>query len=339
VVGLTVLSVMIVMATVGLIFALATQSSRRANDAGIVSKARRTLFPSRRVEVVESSPEPSVLAPAQLAALGYLPPDRGVLVGVHVEDLLSGAIGKELLAQPLRVGERDFQLSNILSWTSLRLEEIDHAVVALKPDAPLSTLLVVRTRQDYDPKKVRSALKAERTGGGMKTLYQIEVPGLSIRPLLWCADNRTLVLALSPSELQAAPNSPVEGLGHLPAAIRTVLQERMGTGGPLWAVGHADNWSETAAGLLLQRANPEDVKRLEQVRTFGVWLQQPSGGNQPILTLQATLACANANAARELEEKSLRPHLTAEARLVRSDNWLTLQTKLDLAGLRKALEK
>jgi hypothetical protein len=56
------------------------------------------------------------------------------------------------------------------------------------------------------------------------------------------------------------------------------------------------------------------------------------------LTVQAVLACASDEAARDLEAKSLRPWLPADARLVQDGHWLTIQGETDLTRLRQALE-
>jgi hypothetical protein len=338
-VGGLVLGVMLCMATLGLVYALATQGYRRAHDTGISGRARRTLFPPRMVE----EPDRLVIAPARLAGLGYLPPDMGVLVGVHVEELLANPVGKGLLDQPLRVAGQDFPINNVLNWTTLRLEDIDHALLALEPDAPLSTTLVVRTRAPYDEKKIRTALEGRAVGGeGRKPLFSVQVAGLPVRPLLWCADDRTLLLSFSQSTLQSAPDKPREGLAHLPRPIREILEERIGTGGPVWAVAHADAWPDAVVGLLLgsrETANPE-VERWKQVRSLGLWVQPPLVGTRStLLTINASIGCASEEAARALETKSLRPWLPADTRLVQEGNWLTIQGETDLTRLRQALER
>jgi hypothetical protein len=339
-VGGLVLGGMLCMATLGLVYALATQGVRRAHDTGISGKARRTLFPPRMVE----EPDQLVVAPARLAALGYLPPNMGVLVGVHVEELLANPVGKGLLSQPLRVAGRDVPINDVLSWTTLRLEDIDHALLALEPDAPLSTTLVVRTRTPYDEKKIRTALNGRAVGSeGKKTLFSVQVAGLPVPPLLWCPDHRTLVLSFSQSTLQAAPDKPLEGLAHLSRPLRELLEERISTNGPIWAVAHADAWPDAVVALLLGgRDTPEakrQAERWKQVRSLGLWVQPPLVGTRStLLTINATIACANEEAARALETMSLRPWLPADTHIVQDANWLTIQGQTDLTRLRQALE-
>jgi hypothetical protein len=336
-VGGLVLVVMVCMATLGLVFALATQGTRRAHDTGISAKARRSLFSPRSV----AEPDRLVVAPGQLAALGYLPPDMGVLAGVHVDELLANPVGKGLLEQPLRVAGREFPINNVLSWTTLRLEDIDHALLALQPDAPLSTTLVVRTRSPYDEKKVRTALEARAAGGeGKKALFSVQVAGLPVRPLLWCPDDRTLVFSFSQSTLQSAPDKPLEGLAHLPRPVREILEERIRAGGPIWAVAHADAWPDAVAGMLLGRLEPAEVERWKQVRSLGLWVQPPLVGTKStLLTINATVACASEEASRALEARSLRPWLPAQTRIVQEGNWLEIQGETDLSHLRQALER
>jgi hypothetical protein len=337
-VALIVLGIMASTAATGLVYALLTQGQRRAHDTGLTHRLHRPGLPSRPVE------EPDLtVAPARLAALGYLPPDIGVLVGLHVAELKAGPAGQELLNQSFRVGDNDYRIDRVLGWTSLKLDDIDHAVLALNPEILPSATLVVRTRRPYNEKEVREALEARRIGEGKKAIYRVSIPNSPLPAALFCPDDRTLVLGLSTERIKAVPDRPVEGLGHLPEEVRNVLEERMGPGGPLWVAGHVRNWNETAAGLLWQKVPPANLERLKSIRTFAIWVQpgRPAPGAPIPLTIQAALACSSPEAARELDEKVLQPWLHPKeapgkgARVVREGAWLTIQDKTDTSTLRQ----
>lgn len=330
-----VLANMALVAAAGLALALRTQSERRAHDAGLPHSRRPSHNPP------EPPPQgvparPAAVAPDRLAALGYLAPDTSVVAGVHVAELLADDTGKRLLNDPIKVGPTEFRLGAVEKWTGLRPEEVDHVVLGVKADDPLPPRLnvVVRTREPYDAAKVRETLKARRAGGGKKELYRFDGPG-GVPLVLWCADERTLVVGLLPTHLEAVPLKPRDDLSALVPELRPILRERMRPAGPVWAAGHARDWANTAAAPLLEQLGKEDRDRVRSMQTFGLWLQP---GRE--VTVNAVFRCADAAAANALEQYAQsRWGKGTNLKAVADAGWLTLQLRTDAASVAKALAR
>jgi hypothetical protein len=325
-----VLGVMFLMATVGLTFALWTQKDRRAHDLDLGKKPRR--FPTL---IENPPPEVATVAPARLAALGYLPPESNVVAGVHVAELLLADTGRELLTRPLKVGGLELRFNSLERWTSLKLDELDHVVLGLRAEAPFDqpAVLVVRTRQPYDAEKVRAALKAEQLSvGGDKRLDRFEIKDTPFRPVLWCADDHTLVLALAPAHFTQVPLTPRRNIDHLPRAVQKVLEERVGPVGPLWLAGHIAAWEKIPWPTLLPGLKKEDLERWTSVRTFAVWLQA-----EKEIKVSAAIQCRDAGAAHALETYFTDGNKGWKT--AREEAWLSLQWKTDLDGLRQGLAR
>jgi hypothetical protein len=244
--------------------------------------------------------------PAELPALGYVPSDVNVVVGLHVAEALDDPSGKELL-KGLSVGDLGTDL--VQQWTGLPLAELDHAALGLRLEGELipRLTLVARTRQPYKPEKVRESLKAQRTPepGHKRPVYRFKTETGSVLDALpayvWFADDRTLVVHLS-RRWEVVPEEPKDGLDHLPAPLAQYLRQRAGRDAQVWAVGHLDDW-EKAGGLALLRAGPlkEAWDTLSAVRTAGVSVRCGDG-----LTLTAAFDCADEAAAKALA-RSLEP--------------------------------
>jgi hypothetical protein len=330
-----VLANMALVAAAGLALALRTQSERRAHDAGLPHSRRPSHNQPEPPAEGVPAPPPAV-APDRLSALGYLAPDTSVVAGVHVAELLADDTGKRLLNDPIKIGSTEFRLGAVEKWTGLRPEEVDHVVLGVKADDALPPRLnvVVRTREPYDAAKVRAALKARRAGGGKKELYRFDGPG-GVPLVLWCADERTLVVGLLATHLEAVPVKPRDDLGALVPELRPILSERMRPAGPVWAAGHARDWASTAAAPLLEQLGKDDRARVRSVRTFGVWLQP---GRE--VTVNAVFRCADPAAGRSLGEYAQsRWGKGTNLKAVADEDWLTLQLRTDAATGAKALAK
>jgi hypothetical protein len=326
-----VLGVMVLMAAVGLTFALLTQKDRRANDTGLTRRPSRR--PPRQAEPPVEAPVAAV-APVRLAALGYLPPGTSVIVGAQVAELLASKGGRALLEDPLKAGAIDVRLAGVKQWTGVDLGELDHLVLGVLADQafPPPITLVARTRQPYDAGKVREALKVERlAGGGKKRLYSFKVRDFSL--VLWCADEHTLVVGWMDPHLALVPLTPSGDLRQLPAEVRTALTDRLEPGGPLWAVGYSRNWADTAAFTLFPRLKEDDRKRFHAVQTVAAQVQL-----EPAVTVRAAFHCADEAAARGLEDYFRDPGRAGpQLTTARDGAWLTLQLPTDLDAVRRAL--
>jgi hypothetical protein len=344
-VALTVLGVMFLFATAGLVLALATVQFRRAND-----------YPKTNPD--EDLARIKITAPANLGGLGYLPADTDIVAAVHVAEALQEPAGRQLL-QRFRPGEllvrdqpglRDVGLNNLQEWTGLSLEDVDHVVLGLNVEnrvLPRLTL-VVQTRRSYDAEKVRGALKANRIAdAGKRVLYRFELEKIAQKPIVWFAAERTLVVALDLDDLNAVPANPQPGSDHLSPALREVLQ-LMGPAAPAWLAGHSGDWTRTTLKLL-PGWKDSDREVLQKVRTFAAWLNLGDG-----LRLNAAFDCGDAGSAEALERYLLpaerkpiallgnRPEAEAVAKelgqtlkAVRAETWLTLQAKASAETLRR----
>jgi hypothetical protein len=349
--ALLVLGVMVLMATAGLILALLTKGYRRAND--------HPQPPDERASRVR------VVAPADLGGLGYLPPSTDVVIGLHVAEAMQDPAGRAFLGRfhpaDLWRGRADNQpgldTGSLEQWTGLSLDDIDHVVVGLTTKDRLipRLVLVVQTRGRYDAEKVRAALKASRSPEPGRLLYRFQLQKPPLEAVLWFAAERTLLVGLSPEDLQEVPDTPRPGVDHLAAPLQMMLKERMASGGQVWVIGHADDWDKTSARLLLAGMSKEGRQALENVRTFGAWLQFGEG-----LTLNESFRCRDARSAEELERYLVppeeerkpikllggRPEMEAVARelartlkAARQDEWVTVQAKANADTVRQALER
>ncbi len=329
-----ILGVMGCMAAVGLVYALMTQPDRRANDAGITRKARRAPQPE------PEGPVPVVTAPDKLAALGYLPSDVGVVVGVHVADLMTAPAGRQLLQEPIQVGRTPLMVAKWSEWMGLRLENVDHLVAGVKIDKGLLGLrlhAVGRTREPIDPEQLRKQLDGQRVAEASKKKgifqYAASWGKFSLPLTVYCPDNRTVVIAVLDPQMESVPATPVADLGQFREEIRTVLRERREPGSQFWVAGHVEDWDRTSLHALLQKMAKEDRERLTQVRTFGVWVQLDDKA-----AVKASFHCQDAARARALDELFHAPQRAKlDLKTAVDGPWVNLQLRTDLAAVQHAL--
>ncbi len=281
--------------------ALAVVTLVAAGSAIVMLQGR----PARQGTVERETPAVARVAPAELPALGYLPPGTNAVVAVHVAEALQTPAGKDLLAR-LRLGDGSLE-----TWTGLKLADLDHAALGLTLDEQIlpRMTLVVRTLRPYDAERVRGALKAGRgSERGGKTLYRFAPEQFGLDAYLWCAGASTLVVARKPEDFDRIPATPVRGVDHLPEALRSVLTTRLGPSAQVWAAGHVDGWEKVGAQLLLAPLFGPDWETVRGVRTAGASLLCDDG-----VTLDASVRCADEAAATALR-KYLTPRDGAEGK-------------------------
>jgi hypothetical protein len=307
--------------------ALATQSYRRHIDAGLPARPKRSPLPE---DVVP--PGPAAIAPVRLAALDYLPPKVDLLAGVHVAELLEDPVGQKLINEPLKFGKTEVRLADFPGKIGLSVHELDHFVVGMRVDEPLSVVFVVCTKQAYDAHKVREALSARSLPGqaGHRTLYEAKFPVGNLPALLWCADEHTLLIGLARESLEKANVTSSSPPDALVPEVRDVLSTRVRPYAQLWVVGHASDWTKTAASLLLSRLPPEWQERLVTAHTFGIW----AAVDGKTVTLNAAARCADDTAAEKLEKWLAERGGKNAPRFARDDSWLSLQRKMDADAFR-----
>ena len=328
--GGAIFGVMLLMAGVGLAYALATVQMRRDHDRALPRKQRKPWLIGTK-----PSDEEVAVSPAQLVGLRYLPSSTGFVAGLHGEDLLNGTLGKDLQSKSWKIGPTEVSLANVKEWTGLTIEDIDHIVVGVDihdgddRDLTPPVHIVVHALRSDGANRIRVALKATsgRKGktpeGGERMVYSAKIGSLPVR--LWVADDRTVVIGVF-SNLERVPGKPTKDITHLSAEMRETIEKRLAAGTPFWAVGHSTNWKNTWLPTVLEQAKDLPlVGRLEQVQTFGLWLV-PS---RPV-KIGGAFRFADAVAARKVVVQDLEPRARANPetfRFTQTGPWVdVLQT-------------
>jgi hypothetical protein len=281
-----IVGIMGIMAILSLAYAWRTIGDRRSRD------------PRPRMLTTQAR---QVMPAIELAALGYLPPETGVVIAVDVTEAERSKVGKGLLSG-LRLGNSPLNLNELDKWTGLSLSEIDHVVLGFKVDnrIPPPVVLVVQTRQPYDAAKVRETLKTTRsTQLGSKTVYFFTpaiANKLSFEAVLWSPSDRIVVVTISKGELERIPDRPAAGGNQLPEPLQGIIKERIGKA-EIWLAGHVEKWE--ALGLVLTLLLPkEDIETLTRLRTFGFWLKLDDR-----VRFDGAVHCVDAASAEALGEK------------------------------------
>lgn len=250
-VGLIVFGVMLLMAGIGLTYALLTVEYRRAND----------------YRVKKGKQEASPAAPGAWTGIGYLPRGVNVVAAVSVSESLRTPATRKLLETPRPAG-LDWLLSNAEKWTGLRVEDFDHLVAGteLKSQLPQLTI-VIQTLKPYDPTRLAKALHPSTpTPHRGQPLFRFNArPG---EGALWCVGPRTLVAlvrldALKTEDIEAIPLQPRKAEETLAPGLRPILERRVPKESVAWFAG---DWAEAEVLKSLALLLPPDMK--EQVETW-----------------------------------------------------------------------
>jgi hypothetical protein len=322
--AVVVVGVMGVMTAGGLALALATVGVRREHDTNLPQRPKKAFIPATPPPVeTPGTPTP----PARLAALGWLPSDSSFVAGLDVAELRRTDAGRALLAAPLKLGALELRAENLEQWAGVRAEDVDHIAVGVKLDdaIPPCVVLVVRTRRRYDGDAVRTALHVEAAmKAGRKTLYPFKprLGRVELRPQLCCADDRTLVVGLFGKDMASVPDEAADGDERLPAAVRELLEQRVATAAPLWAVAASDDGWKTIAPFVFGGFTKEDAEKLAKVHGVAAAYLPEQGA------LVAVLHAADAETAAALEEKALAAKpADADWKAAPEGAWLTLQLR------------
>jgi hypothetical protein len=341
VVAIVAVSIMALMAVSGLTFALLTQSQRRQNDSGDPVRNKRPIFPEPNDDTASTT-----ASPAKLEALGYLPSNMNIVLGVHVRQLRQTKAGLALLSEPIKAGRSEVTLAKLLLWTGVEVEQLDHIVLGVRTDdveLP-QVVAVARTWRKIDRRTVRASLQAderEEAAGPRKgqVLYRFQMSTPPVRPTLWFADDYTMVFDLL-GQLESVPLEPRDGLDHLPA-VRDALKTRVDAGSLIWAVATVADWEKTTNAKWFQVVGTfggllgkERLDRLRSVHVLALGAQL-----EPEAKVQVDVRCQDPKALRVAllgpEDAALPKGVTAFV----EDDWLTVQWKGNLDTALKALAK
>jgi Mu-like prophage protein Com len=205
-----------------------------------------------------SSPEkgttPRTVAPADLAGLGYLPPQTDAVLALHVAQIAdySRSQGKTDAKGALW----DLGISpDVLDWlessTGLALEQIDHIAAGFRFERNAwlpRFVLVVETREPYDLAAVTEKLRAKPFRKAARQLYEVR-SGQLLTLLMWPAADRVLLFALAQDDFDGVPQAPRGGTGHLPERLQSLIRDRVSPEAVFWLAAPEANWPEVAAPL------------------------------------------------------------------------------------------
>jgi hypothetical protein len=288
------------------------------------------------------------VAPSKLAALGYLPSNMNVVLGVQVRQLRQTDAGRKLLTEKIDTGTGNVVVARLVEgWTGLDLSELDHLVVAVRTDdveVP-QVVVVARSSRTIDRLQVISTLKAEERKSPRKgpLVYHFQSPNGVFRPTLWFADDRTMVFDLL-STVNDAPETPREGLDHLPFTVRDALREKLDSGSLLWLVGSVNNWKKTtdrpwfqAVQTFVGGLRKVDLARLTSLQVLAVGVQVDQA-----VKAQAAIRCQDEVAAKSLRAALVGPEGVAPPSGVKAEldsEWLLLQWTGSLDAVLKTAVK
>jgi hypothetical protein len=327
--ALGIVAVMGTMGVVGLVFALATVSTRRDQDTKLPRSTRQPLLPPLR-----SPTDREPVLPARLTGLGYLPPGCTLVAGLHVEELLASPIAEPFKNQRLKVGPVELTLESLEGWIGIPAGNIDHVVVGsvLEENGTVSltppTVLVVRTREPIGVNRLRAALQATAPrsvptpDGPMRSIARGKFRELPLT--LWLADPQTAVVGLF-TDLGTVPSRPTRGNERLADATRQALEQRLVSGRVAWAVVSASRWQDspllTALPWNKDLVGPKPP--WEQLRVAVVSLSREAP-----LRVVAEFQAHEVKAAEEWERQAL-DRKEARLKVAREEEWLSLQWRAE----------
>lgn len=354
-IGGVVLGVMLLMAGGGLAFMLMTQEQRRAYDT---SRPPRRAGKQRAApeevdsRVEQGNVEVASIAPDKLAALSYLPSGVNFLLAARIPELRASPTGEQLMRDPIKVGETRFRLENLPKWLGFRLEDIDHLIFAARVDNSVLPpfYVVLRTAEPYACEELRQRRKGTRVvSPSKKMLFSFRIPRPDIPLHAWCADDRTVVLALFADQLERLPSTPSEDLRQLPDELRTILKERREPVAPVWIAGHSSSeWSKTSAAMFLGRMKKEEAEKLAPLRSFGIFIVPVLRPKQPVeqesdkeeLIVKGVFACKDKSGASGLGEYFRALHgPDADFKTALDGSWLSLQFRTNPDLLARILKR
>jgi hypothetical protein len=245
--------------------------------------------------------------PSDLLGLGYLPDDVNLIAAVHVAEAEREAAGREFLNR-FRLNE-EYGLHTIETWTGLKLAEIDHVVLGIKVEGVAfpRAMFIVRSILPYDAVDLRRDLKATKLpGNGSRSLYRFEPASLGHDAVLWCPDQRTVVVGWtffggSDGKLEGVPDTPKSGTDRFPPKLRSVLDERIDPSARAQAVqawvAAEPSWEKSPlVQIALTRFSRETQDLLSPLRALGAWAQFRESAK-----VRAGLQTTNSDAADKLE--------------------------------------
>jgi hypothetical protein len=298
-----ILAVMLLMASIALIYALYTTRFRRANDT-------------------KGQEKPALPGPPT-ALLGYIPDDVHVLCGIDVAQLRRSDAGQALL--------RQFNIADEV----LIGPRVDRVVVGLNMKEMLPRFTVVARSAapgEFSKPEMfqRSAFKLR----GGQTLQKIALLGFGhLDAWITEPDANTLVGTQLPSDFDVIPDPPRSGTDRF-THLHALLAERRDDNATAWLVGELEPDSTVLAQLLkLAPADAIDAKTWQELRGAALALRTQRSD----LLLRLDLQARNPAATRAIAERIERSLTDAGAHPKRTadGDWQRLTATLSAEALGK----
>jgi hypothetical protein len=317
-----ILSVMLVMAVVGLSYMLWTVKFRRARDP-------------QRIQ-----PPVAFRHPLELPGLGYLPRGCQVVAGWQVAEMRDDKAGASLLATPPTF--LDWLAKQIQRTSGLKIEELDHVVAAVSFDPKsalsLQLVLVVKTREDYAGSRivaVPGTLKSELKGRPLHEIAFDPLPGL-----LWHVEKRTLLYEIRPfAGPKAEPLANLSEIPRLPGdllspPLREALAERLQKRQFLWCAGRVDQLDALKKQMPFWPGPLAELSKTRGIKTAALGLEPVKG-----LTLTGYFHMTDAKAAESYKTmlEGVRFEGTTATVVTGPDQWVTWQVRGEVEPMRALL--
>jgi hypothetical protein len=327
--GYIIIGLMAAMAIIGLSYALWTTQLRRSRDPKKVD----------RFEPIKDR------RPLELTALGYLPKNSQLVAGIHVAEMLNDKAGKQLLAEP-RPALLDWAIQQITRTSALKLEDLDHIVLASAFDAHFPQLvMIVKTRPPIDLQKIAEARPRKSKLHEEKPLYEFTLDPFG-EALVWNIDERTLIYVIRVDAvgtqhlhgLSATPRKLDEGLS---APLQKAMKERLPRHPYLWAAGRLDNLGMAKDWLPLIVGARAELASLKEIRIFTLGVEPVEG-----LTLKGDFQLANAKSAAAFKSllegvrlDGARSQKVESSPANEAEQWVSWQVRGDVSAMRELLNR
>ena len=193
--------------------------------------------------------KPVVVAPAEMAGLGYLPASTEAILAIQVPLLLE-RLGPEAQQDPSKaltaLGLPESVAEIVDKASAVGLKNVDQLVIGLGFESralPPELVIVVHARQPFDLDGIARHAKARALKKDGRTLY-VAKAGPIPEVYWWKAADRVLVATILAKDLEGVPLSPRSGIDHLRPTVATLIRDRVADDSCAWLVAASDRWDK-----------------------------------------------------------------------------------------------
>ncbi len=212
---------------------------------------------------------------AETEAIGYLPDDTNVIIGLNFAEAAGTPEGRDTIERLAPDLER---------FTGLKADQIEAAVIGLRVDSNIfpRTRVVIRSKSEIDLDAVHAKLQARSPKKDRDREYYPFQARIAVLPLefaLWSPAPHTLVAVYPADELASVPGQPNDNPDRFGPALAELLKARAERDSFLWLAAHSDNWTSTSLPRTLTAlgVSPDIFKKAADIRTVGVAMRKETG--------------------------------------------------------------